>query len=154
DTRQAPQVPTALVARILFLVGLLRIRSFNALEPTLAEATFQQALGRRPSPGKVCSVETLGYSLDRMDLAGVRRAVTRVVQTAERNKVFGEGGQGSLRYVALDGWEPYKSRRRHCAACLTRQVKAGQTTVTEYYHAYVVALLLGERVEVVLDLEP
>jgi hypothetical protein len=68
--------------------------------------------------------------------------------------VFREGWYGTLRFVALDGWEPFKSRKRHCPACLTRQVSCGKTTVTEYYHRYVVALLLGDRVEVVLDLEP
>jgi hypothetical protein len=62
-----------------------------------------------------------------------------------------------MRFVAIDGWEPFCSRSRHCPACLTRQVKTGKhgkTIVTEYYHAFVIALLLGERLEVVVDMEP
>ncbi len=45
DRRQQPTVPTEMIVCILFFVGVLRIRSFNALEPTLAEATMQRALG-------------------------------------------------------------------------------------------------------------
>ena len=38
DRRRQPQVATSLVVRTVFLLGLLRIRSFNALEPQLAKA--------------------------------------------------------------------------------------------------------------------
>ncbi len=75
-------------------------------------------------------------------------------QRAERNKVFREGWIGALRYVALDGWEPIASRRRHCAYCLERTIQDGKAQVIEYYHRYVVALLLGPHEELVLGFEP
>ena len=37
DRRKEPRVPASMVARIVLLLGVLRIRSFNALEPKLAE---------------------------------------------------------------------------------------------------------------------
>jgi hypothetical protein len=80
--------------------------------------------------------------------------LSALVQRAERNKVFREGWIGALRYVALDGWEPIASRRRHCAQCLEREVPDGKQRVTEYYHRYVVALLLGPQEELVLGFEP
>ena len=49
---------------------------------------------------------------------------------------------------AIDGWELFKSRHRHCPECLERQVtmkaKDGLTDigVREYYHRYVVAMLI------------
>lgn len=154
DTRHKPRVQTALVAQILLVVGLLRIRSFNALEPQLAEPWMQRALGLHPKNGKLCSADALSYSLKRMDDATTREACVRVVKKAERNKVFREGWFGAMRFVAIDGWEPHCSYERHCPACLTRQVRVGDKTVTQYYHRYVVALLLDEKVEVVLDMEP
>ncbi len=154
DRRQSPQIATALVARIIVMLGLLRIRSFNALEPRLGEPQLQRALGTSPRPRKLCSVDTLIYSLQRMEPETTRRAVVDVVQKAERNKVFREGWHGAMRFVAIDGWEPFCSRARHCHACLTREVKDGKKTVTEYYHCFVVALLLDERTELVLDMEP
>lgn len=88
----------------------------------------------------------------------VRAAAVEIIKRAERNKVFREGWHGALRFVAIDGWEPYSSRLRCCAACLTRQVTVGEgknkQRVTEYYHRYVVALLLDEQLELVLDMKP
>jgi len=155
DRRRTPEVSAALVARIVFLAGLLRVRSFNALEPKLAEQSMQRLLGLPVSPGtNVCSADTLGYALARMDVASTRQAVETSIRKAERNKVFREGWHAAMRYVALDGWEPIASRHRHCPACLTREVRVGKKTVTEYYHRYVVALLVDERLDVVLGLEP
>lgn len=60
--------------------------------------------------------------------------------------------------VALDGWEPFSSFERHCPACLTRQVtfknNGVETKRTQYYHAFVVAMLIDDRLDVVIDMEP
>jgi hypothetical protein len=154
DRRAKPKVGTALVVRALFLLGLLRVRSFNAFEPKLAEPWLQRALGLNRSRKKAVSVDTLSYSLRRMDVSTARSALTRVVQKAERNKVFREGWHHAMRFVALDGWEPFCSYVRHCPACLTREVTVGNEVRTQYYHRCVVALLLGKQLEVVLDFEP
>ena len=159
DRRIKPAVPTFMVARILFLLGLLRIRSFNALEPKLAEPWMQRALGIGTQPGaRVCSVDTLSYALSRADVPSCRSLVVDVNRKAERNKIFREGWHGALRVVALDGWEPFSSFERHCSACLTRQVRVKRDGVevklTQYYHAFVVAMLIDERLDVVLDMEP
>jgi Transposase DDE domain len=82
-----------------------------------------------------------------------------VVDKAERNKVFREGSYGGLRCVAIDGWEPFCSYDRHCPQCLVRRVKVKRAggeaeEVEQYYHSYVVALLLGPVLDVVLAIEP
>ena len=154
DSRQQPPIPTALVARILLMVGLLRIRSFNALDPKLAEPWMQKALGEPPARRKLASVDALTYSLHRMQEASVRNVSVQVLRKAERNKTFREGWHGALRFVAIDGWELFSSYHRHCSACLTRTVRFGDKEVLQYYHSYVVALMLGEKLEVVLDMEP
>jgi len=158
DHRHRPQVDTALVMRTVFLLGLLRIRSLNALEPRLHEPFLQRALGLKLASRAPCSVDTIRYSLQRADVPSARAALVELVRRAERKKVFREGWFDALRFVAIDGWEPFRSRKRHCAACLTRQVTVGPKDkprkVTEYYHHFVVALLIDERLEVVLDFEP
>jgi hypothetical protein len=61
--------------------------------------------------------------------------------------------------VAIDGWEPFASYDRHCPHCLVCRVKkktaeGEREEVEQYYHRYVVALLLGPVVDVVLGIEP
>jgi hypothetical protein len=57
--------------------------------------------------------------------------------------------------VAIDAWEPHSSYERHCPGCLTRQVKGpdGEKR-TQYYHRYVVAMLLGTELDTILASEP
>jgi hypothetical protein len=84
--------------------------------------------------------------------------VVTLIRKAERNKVFREGWHGAMRFVALDGWEPISSFARHCPACLAREVRVkkngADAIVTQYYHAFVVAMLIDERLDVVVDMEP
>jgi hypothetical protein len=96
-----------------------------------------------------------------MGLDSVRSVLVSIVAKAERNKVFREGWHGALRYFALDGWEPICSRHRHCRECLVRRVKVKEkhkdsalTEVDEYYHRYVVAMLIDEHFDLMLDFEP
>jgi hypothetical protein len=159
DTRRTPRTAASLVAAAVFYTGLLRIRSFNALEPRLREKPFLRLVGAAPERLCLCSVDTLARSLCRMDLDSVRAVLVSMVEKAERNKVFREGWHGALRYVALDGWEVFCSRHRHCPECLVRQVSVKNkdgtiTTVPEYYHRYAVALLIDERFDLMVDVEP
>jgi hypothetical protein len=159
DTRRGPRTAAGLVAAVVLYTGLLRIRSFNALEPRLAEKPFLRLVGAAPEKERLCSVDTVGRSLCGMDLHCVRAILVAMLQKAERNKVFREGWHGALRYVAIDGWEPFSSRHRHCPECLVRRVSVKDkdgtiTTVPEYYHRYAVALLIDERFDLVVDIEP
>jgi len=157
DARRKPLIPSGLVAAVVFFTGLLRIRSFNALEPRLSEKPFLRLVGT--DQATLCCVDTVSRSLKVMELDTARAVCVSIVAKAERNKVFREGWYGALRYVAVDGWEPIRSRNRHCPGCLVRQIKVkgrkGQVVqVAEYYHRYVVALLIGARFDLVLDIEP
>jgi hypothetical protein len=158
DTRRVPRTSARLVASSVFYAGLLRIRSFNALEPRLEEKPFLRLVGAK-SEGQLCSADTLSRALRVMDLESVRALSVETLRKAERNKVFREGWYGALRYFAIDGWEPFHSRYRHCDQCLVRQVRVKgedgvERTVDEYYHRYAVALLLDRRFDLLLDFEP
>lgn len=159
DSRHSARVPPALVAGAVFFCGLLRIRSFNALEPKLYEKPFVRLAGALPDARKLCSVDTLSRALRATELQTVRTVCVQMIASAERKKVFREGWHGALRYVALDGWEPIQSFHRHCGHCLVRKVSLKQRdgSVAEqdqYYHRYVVAMLIDRRTDLVVDFEP
>jgi len=160
DTRRAPKISTFDVVNSLFHTALLRIPSINALEGDLKEADFQKLIGRRPTPEvKAFSADVVANVLDQLQLSGLRKANEEVIGKAERNKAFRDGSYSALRCVAIDGWEPFSSYDRHCPNCLVRRVKMKRRTgeleeVEQYYHHYVVALLLGPVIDVVLGIEP
>ncbi len=159
DGRDARVAPAPLVAASALFAGLLRVRSFNALEPRLREKSFLHLVGAPPNVAHLGSADTLRRSLVRMELEPVRQVAVSIVTQAERNKVFREGWHGAKRYVAFDGWEPVCSFRRHCPGCLVRRVKVKQADgtlgeVEQYFHRYVVALLIDERFDMALDIEP
>lgn len=159
DARKEPPVPPELIAAAVFFCGLLRIRSFNALEPKLKERTFLNLVGAPLNLVALCSADTLGRSLRGMDLSRARKISDGTLAQAERNKVFREGWIGALRYVAIDGWEPICSYKRHCKDCLVRHVSVKQVDgtvkkVKQYYHRYVVAMIIDDRLDMVLDIEP
>src|SRR5947208_2835008 len=159
DTRRAPKIPTFDVVNSLFHTAVLRIPSINALEGDLKESDFQKLIGRSPTPDvKAFSADVVANVRDKLELAGIRKANEEVIGKAERNKTFRDG-YGALRCVAIDGWEPFSSYQRHCPNCLVRRVKVKRRTgeleeVEQYYHRYVVALLLGPVIDVVLGIEP
>lgn len=159
DTRRAPKIPTFDVVNSLFHTAVLRIPSINALEGDLKESDFQKLIGRQPMPEvKAFSADVVANVLDKLQLHDIRQAIEEVLGKAERNKTFRDG-YGALRCVALDGWEPFASYDRHCPHCLVRKVKMKRAggeikEVDQYYHRYVVAMLLGPVVDVVLGIEP
>ena len=157
DGRHQPETDSATVAAIVFFCGLLRIRSLNALEPRLDEPGFARLVGETIKA--LCSVDTIARALCRMDVGTAQRVSEGIVARAERNKVFREGWHGALRFVALDGWEPFSSYSRHCPDCLVRQVRVKQQDgsvieVPQFYHRYAVAMLVDRRFDLVLGIEP
>ena len=108
---------------------------------------------------KAFSADVVANVLDKLQLDGIRGALEDVIGKAERNKAFRDGCYSALRCVAIDGWEPFSSYDRHCPNCLVRKVKVRRAggeieEVHQYYHSYVVAMLLGPLIDVVLGIEP
>ena len=160
DQRRDPKIPTFDVVNSLFHTAVLRIPSINALEGDLKEGDFQMLIGRQPKQDvKAFSADVVANVLDKLHLHKIREAMKDVIGKAERNKAFRDGCYSALRCVAVDGWEPFSSYDRHCPNCLVRRVKVKRRTgefeeVEQYYHHYVVAMLLGSVLDVVLGIEP
>jgi hypothetical protein len=161
DGRRDPDFKTFEVVNALFHAALLRRPSINAAEGDLKKADVQKLLGREPKPDvKAFSAEVVYNVLDQLELEGPRSAIEDMIWTAERNRAFRDGSYSTLRCVAIDGWEPFCSYDRHCSHCLTREVGVKDPATgavekcTQYYHRYVVAMLVGPVLDVVLDIEP
>ncbi len=160
DGRRDPKYATFEVVNALFHAALLRRPSINAAEGDLKQEDFQKLIGRKPEPGvKAFSAEVISNTLDQLDLDSMRNGIEDITWRAERNKAFREGSYGTLRCVAIDGWEPFCSYDRHCPHCLVRKVKrknpdTGELEeVDQYYHKYVVAMLIGPVLDIVFDIE-
>ena len=160
DGRRRAAVPTFDVVNSLIHTAVLRIPSINALEGDLKEADFQKLIGRTPKQDvKAFSADVVANVLDTLELGQIAATVADVVGQAERNKAFRGGSYGALRCVAIDGWEPFSSYHRHCPDCLVRRVEVKRSScevedVEQYYHRYVVALLVGPLIDVVVGIEP
>ena len=160
DGRRAAAIPTFDVVNSLFHTAVLRIPSINALEGDLKEADFQKLIGRTPKQDvKAFSADVVANVLDTLELRQIEDDVADVIGQAERNKTFREGSYGTLRCVAIDGWEPFSSFHRHCPQCLVRCVSAKRSSgqveeVNQYYHRYVVAFLVDPLIDVVVGIEP
>jgi hypothetical protein len=152
DSRKTPDIPSATVFLSVFGMHTLRLGSINELESQLnMPARWDPWVGigkRKPS------ADTIGYSLDRYDLAGPRQILAEVGKAAKRKKVFRRLYCDLHWVAALDGVETHKSRKRCCDRCCTRELKIGDEIVTEYYHREVVMQLVGVTPALNLDVEP
>ena len=59
-------IPSSDVAAAVFFCGLLRIRSFNALEPRLRERPYRRLIGSEAEPRRLVCADTLSRVLRRM----------------------------------------------------------------------------------------
>jgi hypothetical protein len=154
DGRRRPIIPTADVVYSLFFGALLRVRSLNALEGRLMRPGFQRLLGRRATPEqKTFSADTVTRVLQSLETEPLHSLLPKVIHQAERKKLFRTGPLHARRVVALDGWEMFSSEKRSCPEYLDREVTRSGATVVQYYHRAVVALLIHESANLVLDIE-
>lgn len=179
DARRHPEIPTFDVVTSLLLAAVLRVPSLNQLEHLLRTAQFQRLLGHRASKYRnklLFSADTMADVLDGLEVLTLQAALAEIIKKAERNKAFRDDTFGTYICAAIDGWEPFCSYKRHCPACLTRQIKrkdmykrrssedddveddSGEgdpnELVTQYYHRFVVAFLIAPRIDLTLAIEP
>lgn len=166
DTRRNPDIPTQDVVLALFLAAVLRIPSLNELESQLGDGRFQKLLGHRGAKvrGKALfSADTIADVLDTIKVATLQAALVQLIKKAERNKAFRDDTFGTFITVAIDGWEPFCTYKRHCEGCLTRKVTVKKKDengneikekVTQYYHRFVVAFLVAPKLDMTLAIEP
>jgi hypothetical protein len=166
DGRRDPEFTTATVVRCLFMAAVLRVPSFNQLEQLLADGRFQKLLGfpgKKRRGDKVFSADVIVDVVDTIEVAVLQAAMVELVKRAATKKVFRHDTYGSYITIAIDGWEPFCTYKRHCSGCLTRKVTIKKKDedgneikekVTQYYHRCVVAFLVAPKIDLTLAIEP
>ncbi len=153
DGRLQPRIPASLVVQSVAALFWARMGSLNALELARKSGFFRRWLGR-----PVCSADTVGRVVERMDPDSLRRGIHHIYDRLKRNKALPD--QSGLGVAVVDGHESHASYRRHCQGCLERTTGTGETARTQYYHRQVTFMLLpGTRpgrdpVRLLLDHEP
>lgn len=147
EGRRRPQIGLGDILRcVLWLYGC-RLRSLNALENVLRRK------GRGLVERRVPSADTIGRVMAQTDPEGLREVLVGVCARARRAKALGHRGPLKLWCAGLDGHELFKSFRRHCAECLTREVRYRDETRVQYYHMEVRAQLVDAEPPMSLDTE-
>ena len=150
DHRSLPRISTALVVKAVLAVYWSRLGSLNALHMTRSASFWKSWL-----EGPLCSADSLGRIVARMEADSLRQGIRHVYDRLKRNKALPD--LHGLGVAVLDGHETSASYRRCCAGCLKRTMPSGRT---QFYHRNVTLMLLcgsppdRPAVRLLLDLEP
>ena len=124
-----------------------RIGSFNELEQHRGTPSWRRWLGKHDIP----SADDLAYVSERIELDDLRACMGHIYSRLKRNKVL-EPRHGWM-LAAVDGHEINSSYKRCCEHCLTRRIKVGDVTKTQYYHRHVTFQIIARDFNCLLDLE-
>ena len=144
DTRAFAHYPTAAIAGAAFLMMLVRWGSLNALQQDRRRSFWRRWLG-----APLASADTIGRVFTRIQTEPLRDVLHALYDRLKRNKALGPSRGHDV--LILDGHESSASFRRCCPGCLKRRLSDGRI---QYYHRLVLAMVSGQRLPFLLDLEP
>lgn len=144
DERLLPRIPTSVFVRAGLVMFWARLGSLHALRQS-AGSRFWKAWLARPMP----SDDSIGRVFGQVQAAGLRDGLHYLYSRLKRNKVL-----GGLTVAVVDGHETHASYRRHCPGCLQRTVHTQTGDRTQYYHRNVTLMLRGQKLRLLLDVEP
>jgi hypothetical protein len=147
DGRRRGRIRTSVVIRSALLLFLTRLGSLNALEQTRSSARWRRWLG-----ADLPSADTLGRVMAGIELETLRGAIGDLYRNLKRGKAL-QATAGGLVALVIDGHQSYSTYHRRCGGCLERRVKTKAGYRTQYYHHWVVAMLLSRPIPMLLDLE-
>lgn len=149
DSRQLPQISTAVIVRSAFIMFLARLGSLNALEQLGDSSALRDFIGAR-----LPSADTVGRVVSLMDPNTIRKANRDIYSQLKRNKSL-ELLEHGLVPLTIDGHESHATYLRHCEGCLERRLnKDTDSEKVQYYHRHVTAQLVFRNFSILLDLEP
>ena len=147
DRRLQARIRAPLLVQSALILFWTRLGSLNALETVQKAPFWKRWLGR-----EMGSVDTLGRVYARLRVEGLRKGLHDIYTRLKRNKAL--PGMCGWDVAVLDGHESHASYRRHCSGCLRRTVHLESGERIQFYHRQVTLMLVGEKLHLLLDLEP
>lgn len=148
DARVKPRIPVGLVINSLLIMLWTRLGSFNALEEERPGRYWRRWLG-----GDLRSADNLGAVAAVIQVDDVREVLRQHYALRRRKKTLKPIAPG-LWPLIFDGHESNSSFLRCCPDCLQRTVHTKHGDRIQYYHRYVLALLLHADGVLLMDVEP
>lgn len=148
DARVKPRVPTVRVLKSDMLMLWARLGSFNAIGQQRPGGYSRRWLG-----GDVHSADNLGAVAAVVETDDVREMLRQHYALRRRKKTLKPAAHG-LWPLILDGHESNSSFLRSCPQCSQRTVHFKTGDRIQYYHRYVLALLLHKDGVLLMDIEP
>ena len=143
-----PQIPTKHVLKSILLMLFSRLGSLHALEQQRPGGAWRKWLGE-----ELHSADTMGR-VAALTLIGDVRALLRQHYELRRRKKTLKPPVGGVWALILDGHEGTHSSLSHCPDCSQRVLHKLTGDSIQYYHRYVLALLLHSEGVLPLDVEP
>jgi hypothetical protein len=131
----------------ILLMQWARIGSLNGLVQHRSAGFWGKWLG-----GQLPSARTIGRVAGGLDEDYLRELLHRHYARRRRNKSV-KPFIGDIRAVVFDGHESTSSYLRSCPGCLRRTITVKGDERVQYYHRYVLAMLLHRDGYILLDME-
>ena len=148
DSRMKPRITAGRVAGSILLMLWARIGSVNGLVQKRPAGHWRRWLG-----GELPSARSIGRIAAGMNIGDLRAILRHHYTRRRRNKSL-HPFTGGIRPVIFDAHESTSSYLRCCEGCLRRRVTIGGKKHIQYYHRYVMALLLHRDGYLLFDIEP
>jgi len=148
DDRVRPQIPTERVLKSILLMLFSRLGSLHALEEHRPGGAWRRWLG-----GELHSADTVGRVAALTHVDDVRALLHQHYALRRRKKTLEAPVRGVWPLI-LDGHEATHSMLTCCPDCSQRVLHTLAGDRIQYYHRYVLALLLHREGVLFLDLEP
>jgi hypothetical protein len=145
--RRKPRIRAATIIGSILLMHWARIGSLNGLVQTRSVGFW-----RRWLDGDLASARTIGRVASGLDEDDLRELLHQHYARRRRNKSI-KPFIGGIRAVVFDGHESTCSYLRSCPGCLRRTKKVKGQEKEQYYHRYVLAMLLCDDGYLFLDME-
>ena len=128
-------------------MNFAQLGSLNGLEQASDASFWKSWLG-----GSAPSADSVSRLVADLDADELREAMRGIYHILKRNKTL-QSPQDGWSVLVLDGHESHATYRRHCAGCLTRHIRTGETERLQYYHRHILALLVAKPFVLPLDIE-
>ena len=147
DRRQEPDIDIREIFLGYFYGASLRLKATSTIEQEIKCGVLRKRIKEDISD------DTFGYGLANLTPPSVQKGWELMARMAKRNGMLRENPFHDYMVGVLDGIETYKSYKRRCPNCLTREVQTSKGPKTQYYHRAVVLILAGYAFSIPIGLE-